>query len=510
MKKLFHLAWMAAVCFVTAGNAWSTTLISDDYETDSSANYTVQSQDPFDGTVTFAFDYVAAGIPLAPRSAPGTSKGVKFTANDVFGATNTQTAFHNTDVSLNVYKLTVDVFMNVQPTEVTLTASTEHAHVGVGGDGLTPNALFTPISGSGSFMAFTGDGGSGSDYRWFLASANGGPTTYPNSHHSYLGNGSNNTGAFYSALFPSPPSRVVGSPGNIWTTVEVLVNNTTGRIQYYMTNTTGTKELIFDNNPAITIPPDNLPTPFTGVLDGLVSLGLHDAFTSVDDGSVFTVFDNMVVEEVTEGPVAPQLVNARPYHNSFTGPDKVDSSVSLIQRGANPLTAELENIISSSQGINGVVLDFDNLAALNDISLEYKWSPPNVFTETIDQWGDATAPDSVTLLPDAGQAGSDRVLLTWIDNAVANRYLCIKVIFNGNTIAELYLGHLRGEMTGSSAGKFTILVGDILAVRSQLTQPKDATGRNDVDKSGTILVQDILDTRSNLAKELSQLTVPAL
>jgi hypothetical protein len=157
-----------------------------------------------------------------------------------------------------------------------------------------------------------------------------------------------------------------------------------------------------------------------------------------------------------------------------------------------------------------VVLDFDNLAALNDISLEYKWSPPNVFTETIDQWGDATAPDSVTLLPDAGQAGSDRVLLTWIDNAVANRYLCIKVIFNGNTIAELYLGHLRGEMTGSSAGKFTILVGDILAVRSQLTQPKDATGRNDVDKSGTILVQDILDTRSNLAKELSQLTVPAL
>ncbi|HAC92178.1 MAG TPA: hypothetical protein DCF63_16360, partial [Planctomycetaceae bacterium] len=341
MKKLFHFAWMAAVCFVTAGNAWSTTLISDDYETNTSANYTVQSQDPGDGTVTFEFDYVTAGIPLAPRSAPGTTKGVKFTANDGFGAVNTQTAFHNTDVSVDVYKLTVDVFMKVQPTEVPLAASTEHAHVGVGGNGLTPNSLFTPISGSGSFIAFDGDGGSASDYRWFLASANGGPTTYPNSHHSYLGNGSNNTGAFYSALFPSPPSRVVGSPGNIWTTVEVLVNNTTGRIQYYMTNTIGTKELIFDNSPAITIPPDNLPTPFTGVLHGLVSLGLHDAFPSVDDGSIFTVFDNLVVEEVTEGPVAPQLVNARHYHNSFTGPDKVDTSVSLIQRGATQLTAEI-------------------------------------------------------------------------------------------------------------------------------------------------------------------------
>ncbi|HAC91543.1 MAG TPA: hypothetical protein DCF63_13070 [Planctomycetaceae bacterium] len=220
-------------------------------------------------------------------------------------------------------------------------------------------------------------------------------------------------------------------------------------------------------------------------------------------------FDMVTIEGTVLSVAAPSLVNARPYHNSFAGLDKVDSSVSLIQRGANLQTVELENIISSSQGINGVVLDFDNLENLNDITLEYKWSPENVFADPIGTWGNAIAPESSTLQSNAGQAGSDRVLLTWANGAIANRYLCIRVIYNGNTIAELYLGHLRGEMTGASGGKFTILVGDILAVRQELTFPKDATGRNDVDKSGTILVQDILDTRSNLAKELTQLTVPA-
>jgi hypothetical protein len=101
------------------------------------------------------------------------------------------------------------------------------------------------------------------------------------------------------------------------------------------------------------------------------------------------------------------------------------------------------------------------------------------------------------------------VRLTWPNGTITDRYLCIRVIVGGNTIAELYLGHLRGEMTGASGSKFTVLVGDILAVRTDLTQAKTASGRTDVDKSGTVLVQDILDTRSNLAKELSQVTIPA-
>jgi hypothetical protein len=240
----------------------------------------------------------------------------------------------------------------------------------------------------------------------------------------------------------------------------------------------------------------------------LIQIGFTNTASNYQPAGVF--YDNV---NFSAQATAPSLVSARPYHDSFPGPDgpaKVDTSVSMILRGPAVQSATLSNVISSTQGINGVVLDFDQLNALGDISLEYKMSPPNVFADPITSWPDAPPPASTELLADAGDAGSDRVLIKWTSGSIANRYLCIKVIYAGSTIAELYLGHLRGEMTGDSGGKFTVLVGDILAVRTDLTQAKTASGRTDVDKSGTVLVQDILDTRSNLAKELTQLSVPAL
>ncbi len=228
----------------------------------------------------------------------------------------------------------------------------------------------------------------------------------------------------------------------------------------------------------------------------LMQIGFTNTASNYQPAGVF--YDNV---NFSAQATAPTLVAARPYHDTFPGPDgpaKVDTSVSMIQRGPAIQTAALGNITSSSQGINGVVLDFDNLAALDDITLEYKMSPQFVFATAIDDWDAAPAPASTTLLADEGPDGSDRVRVTWPNATIANRYLCIKVIHNGNTIAELYLGHLRGEMTGASGGKFTVLVGDILAVRSDQTMAKPASGRTDVDKSGTVLVQDILDTRQLL------------
>jgi len=248
-------------------------------------------------------------------------------------------------------------------------------------------------------------------------------------------------------------------------------------------------------------------TTFVSDGSGLGYFGFH---SNAGSGVAQAAIDNLVITPIA-GAAIPDLVNARPYHDAFPGvdgPAKVDSSVSLLQSGGSPQQATIDNLISSSQGINGVVLDFDQLNALGDISLEYKMSPSNVFADPISNWPSAPSPASITLLADAGDSGSDRVLFKWTNGSIVDRYLCIKVIHAGNTIAELYLGHLRGEMTGASGGKFTVLVGDILAVRTDLTQAKTASGRTDVDKSGTVLVQDILDTRSNLAKELSQITVP--
>ena len=284
----FPLRRAAALVAAGAGVAASASaqvLISDDFETDTSADYTLVDDGNLDSTRTFNFDYIAAGVPLAPRSVAGETGGLYLTANDSFGAANGYTYFHNTDITADQYTLTVDVFMGFTGTAGT----TEHAHVGVGSPGVRWNQVFSPINGDGAFIAFVGDGGNISDYRWFRDPDNSmgltGNTTLPNSHPSYLGNGSNNTGPFFQQLFPSPPATVAGSPGNIWTTLTIDVDNLAGLISFSFDG-----QLTFQGQ-------------FSGRFDGFSSLGLCDVYSSVDPGTVFTIYDNFEVSiSGTSGP----------------------------------------------------------------------------------------------------------------------------------------------------------------------------------------------------------------
>ncbi len=265
---------------LTAGASAS---IVVDFETDTSADWTIQTSDPVDSTYDFQFDYIAAGIPLAPRSTAGDLYGLRFTANDTSGIPADPaaqedhiTAFHNTPMTGNI-ELLVDVYMAVTGTGGT----TEYAHIGVGSDGSTFNSLFTPISGRGSFVAFTGDGGSSSsDYRWFRQE----DTTLPTSDPSYLAGSGANTAALYQSIYPGTD----GSPTNIWTTVRVTVDAGTDTITYALDGT----DIILGT------------TAFT---DGLVSLGYADVFDSVAAPfqSQYVVYDNL---EVIPEPMALALL----------------------------------------------------------------------------------------------------------------------------------------------------------------------------------------------------------
>ena len=61
-----------AVLLTASLSLTATANIADNFEADHSANYTLVTDTPSDGTANFQFDYVAAGIPLAPNSAPVT------------------------------------------------------------------------------------------------------------------------------------------------------------------------------------------------------------------------------------------------------------------------------------------------------------------------------------------------------------------------------------------------------------------------------------------------------
>ena len=265
----------AAMCAAPVSAA---VVLSDDFEVDTSANYSILDESNAlsgDGTpdsaATFNFDYITAGIPLAPNSTAGDTGGLKMVANETdtdAGAADHITAYHNTSMS-GTYTMQVDIYMGVEAAAGT----TEFAHVGIGANNNDFNSIFTPIVGSGHFMSITGDGGSSSDYRH---SAPGNPAV-PSGDLSYLNstNTTNATGDLYQALFPA--TDFPGSPGNTWTTLSIEVNPQ--HVRYFLDGV----EIIRTDNAGG---------------DGLLNLGYTDPFSSV--GPHFVIYDNLIVTDVPE------------------------------------------------------------------------------------------------------------------------------------------------------------------------------------------------------------------
>ncbi len=258
-------------------------LIFDSFDSDTSANYTIVDESNAasgdgtpDSTIAFAFDYSTVGIPIAPRTIGSSTLGLRIAANETendAGAPDHITAFNKISVT-GSYRLTVDMYMGVEAAGGT----TEFSLIGVAGNSMDFNSIFSPIAGSGHFLAMTGDGGSGSDYRHSTPdtpAVPGGDASYLNSTNT-----TDATGDIYQAIFPG--GDFAGSPGNRWTTLTIDVV-AGGNVTYSL-----------DGTPII--------QTATESTDGLVSLGYSDVFSSV--GPHFVVFDNLDVSVIPEPSAA--------------------------------------------------------------------------------------------------------------------------------------------------------------------------------------------------------------
>ena len=171
-------------------------------------------------------------------------------------------------------------------------------------------------------------------------------------------------------------------------------------------------------------------------------------------------FDMVTVAADPLPDTSPSLVNTQTYHGTFPNPGEdwtpVDGVKQVIVRGESDQLLGLINLTSSSRGINGLVLDFEELDSLDDISLEYTWSPQGAFVEAshpVDSWESVpVAPTSISFHLGEGVGGSNRALIRWANAAIINRYLGVKVIHNDEVIAELYLGNLLGKVTAPPEG----------------------------------------------------------
>ncbi len=122
--------------------------------------------------------------------------------------------------------------------------------------------------------------------------------------------------------------------------------------------------------------------------------------------------------------------------------------------------ASFENVITHSRGINGIYIDIQAGAGCGALSVSAADIAVKQGNNTnIAGWAAAAAP-TVSVQAGAGAGGSDRVVLTWANNAIPNKnWLQITVLANDNTKLAAndvsYIGLSIGEIgdTNPAAGQ---------------------------------------------------------
>jgi hypothetical protein len=277
----------ASITIVDADGPPETVLFSDNFNTDSSANWNLffadtNNQPVQDYSAFFAFDYSGQGIPPAPHGS-GDTLGLFLSVNK--DATPTAAALNLYPVGQNFsgnFALKFDMFLDILPGG----SSTEYALFGINHSGTKTNwwrsgGVPDGWSFDGIFYAIETDAQSVPNFvNYSSPTANNNPTALT---------AGVNSSAFTTA-FKSPPWVVAGSPAMctssntpVWSDVELskIGDQITLRIN---------KTTIFSYTNT---------TPYTS---GNIMLGYEDAFDSTGPAQNYVVYDNVRVISLA-GPV---------------------------------------------------------------------------------------------------------------------------------------------------------------------------------------------------------------
>ncbi len=190
----------------------------------------------------------------------------------------------------------------------------------------------------------------------------------------------------------------------------------------------------------------------------------------------------------------------------------------LAQSGAAPQTLNYSNLINTTRGINGIVLDVAGLASASLTASDFaiRVSPTGFFDEAANppsSWAAAPAPTGIFVTPGTATTPA-RVRLEWADNAIENRWLQIRILANANTgllsSQVYYLGHLRGEINGQTIGGAYFVNNADLTAALPVGQAATVGNTRDVDKNGFVLNADFIIIRLGIINGLvlQNITIP--
>ena len=204
------------------------------------------------------------------------------------------------------------------------------------------------------------------------------------------------------------------------------------------------------------------------------------------------------------------------YNNSVYGGAVVPGKAALLPAG----TATTANYTSYARGINGVIVDIQNLPDDHTPSADdFTFRTGN--TANPNTWAAGPRPSSVSVVRNGGTNGADRVTLVWPDynpraaspaaQAVANGWLEVTVEANGNTGLTtpdvFYFGNLVGD-TMNSPGTFRVDSRDAVRIRNAQLKPATVASLYDHNRDGRVTAQDQVIARANSAAALARVNAP--
>jgi hypothetical protein len=332
-------------------------LFSENFDVDPTANWTVNGG-PSDEQADFFFDYNTVGIPSAPNSTGGTTRGLKMQANEtsgIFGGFSVSPNGQDFSSTAN-YRLKFDWWANANgPFPAGGNGSTQISTYGIQTSGTTsqwPGAVQDSI-----WFAGSGEGGSSADWRAYSPTAG---TSYPDGNAVYAAPVSmgaqtrNSSNTYYHTEFTgyTPPAAQatlypnqtgttqLGASGFKWHQVEIkkLGTDVTYKVNGFLIAT-------------VPVAHD------TVAAGGNIFLGHSDinGTSSTDpnaDAMLFTLIDNVKVEAIS-------LINP-----DFNGNTLVDAADYPLWRANNTLTSGATQSQGDSDGDGDVdSTDYNNWRA---------------------------------------------------------------------------------------------------------------------------------------------------
>jgi hypothetical protein len=301
-QAYFLLPAAAVTLSILSPGLCAQTLFSENFDTDTSALWTVNSAavNSTGNNAVFAFDYSTVGIPAAPGSA-GTTRGLRLEAN-VSGGAQTGLSVSPTGLILpSDYVLRFNLWQNFNgPAPGGGNGSTQVSGAGVGTAGTTAQWAGGPTYDS-VFFGATGDGGSSIDYRVYPAAntavpASGyyaaGTSLTPDSRNNadayYAGFGNQTPPAAQTALFPQQTgATAAGAQGFQWHDVVITKNG-------------GTVTWDIDGVRIATVPTSGLTLGGNNILLNQYDINNTSSTDVNATALLFGLFDNVTVTAVPE------------------------------------------------------------------------------------------------------------------------------------------------------------------------------------------------------------------